>query len=62
VITCGYPLKKEKKNTNGLFKKYNAHIMPTSMGIVFFGGGHYAFLKAHQPIMLFKATYNYIKK
>jgi hypothetical protein len=43
VITCGYPLKKEKKNTNGLFKKYNAHIMPTSMGIVFFGGGHYAF-------------------
>ncbi len=30
------------------------NIMPTSMGIVFF--------KAHQPIMLFKATYNYTKK
>jgi hypothetical protein len=28
--------------------------MPTSMGIVFF--------KSPQPIMLFKATYNYTKK
>jgi hypothetical protein len=36
--------------------------MPTSMGIVFFGGGHYVFFKAHQPILLIKATYNYTKK
>jgi hypothetical protein len=41
---------------------FSKNIMPTSVGIVFFGGGHYAFLKAHQLIMLFKATYNYTKK